>query len=112
MKTAEGEKSVPITWAYNHHYVSYITSSYSEMTKVTTDEIGILPHGGHNHGASTIWMFRVLRRKSIFSVIVWISNQIFSIHIVCDQINFWSRVASQYMHFPHQYYQLDKNMHF
>ena len=26
------------------------------MTQVTTDEIGILPLGGHNHGASTMWM--------------------------------------------------------
>ena len=56
MKTSEGEKSVPITWAYNHHYVSYITSSFSEMTQVTTDEIGILPLGGYNHGASKMWM--------------------------------------------------------
>ena len=56
MKTKDGDKSVPITWAYNHHYVSYITSSYSEMTKLETDEIGILPFGGHNHGASTFWM--------------------------------------------------------
>ena len=47
MKTREGEeKSVPITWAYTHHYFSYITSSFSEMTKVTTDEIGF----------SDVWM--------------------------------------------------------
>ena len=26
------------------------------MTQVTTDDIGILPLGGHNHGASTMWM--------------------------------------------------------
>ena len=26
------------------------------MTQVTTDEVGILPLGGHNHGASTMWM--------------------------------------------------------
>ena len=56
MKTSEGDKSVPITWAYNHHYVAYLTGSYSKMTQLDSDSSGAIPFGGHNHGAPTFWM--------------------------------------------------------
>ena len=31
MKTDSGDVSVPITWAYNHHYCAYLVGSKSEM---------------------------------------------------------------------------------
>ena len=31
MQTKDGDVSVPITWAYNHHYVSYMTGSRSKL---------------------------------------------------------------------------------
>lgn len=34
MDTEEGERSVPITWAYNHHYVSYLTGKLSELRQL------------------------------------------------------------------------------
>ena len=56
MKTNEGDKSVPITWAYNHHFEAYLSGSYSEMTQVDSNSVGAIPFGGHNHGASTFWI--------------------------------------------------------
>ena len=32
MKAKNGEKFVPITWAYNHHYEAYIAGKYYKMT--------------------------------------------------------------------------------
>ena len=31
MKTENGDKLVPITWAYNHHCEAYLTGKYSKM---------------------------------------------------------------------------------
>ena len=52
MKTENGDVSVPITWAYNHHYCAYLTGSYAEMKELDTSAY---PFGHHNHGASTSW---------------------------------------------------------
>ena len=56
MKTEEGDQSVPITWAYNHHFEAYLSGSYSEMTQIAGDAVGALPFGMNNHGAPTFWM--------------------------------------------------------
>ena len=34
MKTENGDVSVPITWAYNHHYCAYLSGSYAEMKEI------------------------------------------------------------------------------
>jgi hypothetical protein len=45
--------SVPITWAYNHHYEAYIRSSLSNLYKVDTQSH--IDYGQYNHGAKQIW---------------------------------------------------------
>ena len=53
MKGDDGKDlSVPITWAYNHHYEAFLHSSYTKMTRVPA---GIFPSGRNNHGARTVW---------------------------------------------------------
>ena len=52
MKTENGDVSVPITWAYNHHYCAYLSGSYAEMKEL---DASAYPFGHHNHGASTSW---------------------------------------------------------
>ena len=52
MKTENGDKSVPITWAYNHHFEAYLSGSYSEMKQLS---VAAYPFGHHNHGAPTFW---------------------------------------------------------
>ena len=56
MKTDSGDKSVPITWAYNHHFEAYISGSYSQMTQLESTSNGAFPFGQHNHGAPTYWL--------------------------------------------------------
>ena len=56
MRTSEGDISVPITWAYNHHYVSYLVSSYSKMTELEAESGGAAKYGSLNHGAPTFWL--------------------------------------------------------
>ena len=56
MKTDSGDKSVPITWAYNHHFEAYISGSYSQMTQLESTSNGAFPKGQHNHGAPTYWL--------------------------------------------------------
>ena len=34
MKTPDGDVSVPITHAYNHHYCAYMSGAMSEMKQV------------------------------------------------------------------------------
>ena len=46
MKTAEGDKSVPITWAYNHHYEAYLTGQYSQMKRVPLYLTKVIFYGG------------------------------------------------------------------
>lgn len=54
MKTEGGiDESVPITWAYNHHFEAYLSGSYSEMKQLDS---AAYPFGHHNHGAPTFWM--------------------------------------------------------
>ncbi len=36
MKTDHGDVSVPITWAYNHHFEAYLSGKYSQMSEVDT----------------------------------------------------------------------------
>ena len=56
MKTDSGDKSVPITWAYNHHFEAYISGSYSQMTQLESTSNGAFPFGQHNYGAPTYWL--------------------------------------------------------
>merc|ERR1712179_473640 len=56
MRTDKGDQSVPITWAYNHHFEAYLSGSYSQMTQLDEDSTGALPFGMNNHGAPTFWM--------------------------------------------------------
>lgn len=43
--------SVPINWAYNHHYMAWMTSDDSEMVEVIAK-----PGDTMAHGAATKWM--------------------------------------------------------
>ena len=54
MRTEDGDVSVPITHAYNHHYCAYMSGSLSEMKQVTGD-LGDGGHGMWNHGAHGGW---------------------------------------------------------
>ena len=45
-------QSVPITWAYNHHYEAYLRSGVSNFYKV---EIDHNDYGQYNHGAKQLW---------------------------------------------------------
>ena len=56
MKTSDGDKSVPITWAYNHHFEAYLSGGYSKMTQLDEESGGAYPHGHQNHGAPAFWM--------------------------------------------------------
>lgn len=51
MKTPEGDKSVPITWAYNHHFEAYLKGSLSEMRQATAEEAHKV---GHTYGQK-VW---------------------------------------------------------
>jgi len=43
--------SVPINWAYNHHYMAWMTGKYSEMREVNAD-----PNDVSAHGSPTKWI--------------------------------------------------------
>ena len=45
--------SVPITWAYNHHYEAYLRSIGSNLYKVDFNSEN--DYGQYNHGAKEIW---------------------------------------------------------
>ena len=45
--------SVPITWAYNHHYGAFVQSKNTQMIKVMSDNTK--DYGAYNHGAKQIW---------------------------------------------------------
>ena len=40
-RTPSGDVPVPITWAYNHHYMAYITSEKAELVKKKGTHVGI-----------------------------------------------------------------------
>ena len=50
-RTPEGDVPVPITHAYNHHYVAWLKSEHAELRYVDAK------HGGHGmaHGARKYW---------------------------------------------------------
>jgi len=50
-RTPSGDKSVPITWAYNHHYIAYLKGNLSEMRQSTPEEAHKF---GHQQG-SLVW---------------------------------------------------------
>ena len=62
MKTPDGDVSVPITHAYNHHYCAYMSGAMSEMKQVTGD-LGLEDHGMNNHGAPT-W-YQTVKRTDV-----------------------------------------------
>ena len=45
--------SVPITWAYNHHYEAYLRSIETNLVRSENSET--YDHGQYNHGAKEIW---------------------------------------------------------
>ena len=51
MKTEKGDVSVPITWAYNHHFEAYIKGALSEMRLSTPEEAHKM---GHSYGQK-VW---------------------------------------------------------
>merc|ERR1712012_870445 len=54
MRTAEGDVPVPITWAYNHHFVAYMSGAYSELQQLQGEELK--NPGMANHGAQATYM--------------------------------------------------------
>jgi hypothetical protein len=53
-KTPQGDVPVPITHAYNHHYVAWLKSEHAEFKHIDAK------HGGHgmSHGAAKYWAAR------------------------------------------------------
>ena len=45
--------SVPITWAYNHHYEAYLRSAETELIKVESHSQN--DDGQYNHGSKELW---------------------------------------------------------
>ena len=62
IRTPDGDISVPIIHAYNHHYCAYMSGAMSEMKQVTGD-LGISDHGMNNHGAPA-W-FQTVKREDV-----------------------------------------------
>ena len=50
-KTENGDQSVPITWAYNHHFEAYLMGANSEMKRVPSN---IAHKVGHSYGQN-VW---------------------------------------------------------
>ena len=46
----EKDVSVPINWAYNHHYMAWMTGTHSEMRHIEAD-----PNDVSSHGSPTVW---------------------------------------------------------
>jgi len=53
MRTPEGDVPVPITWAYNHHFVAYMSGAYSELQQLEGE---LKNPGMANHGAEATYM--------------------------------------------------------
>ena len=47
------ETPVPITWAYNHHYLAYLLDKNTQLVKVNHTNQN--DHGQFNHGAREFW---------------------------------------------------------
>ena len=47
------ETQVPITWAYNHHYLAYLLDKNTQLVKVNHTNSN--DHGQFNHGAGELW---------------------------------------------------------
>jgi len=62
IRSPDGDISVPIIHAYNHHYCAYMSGAMSEMKQVTGD-LGISDHGMNNHGAPA-W-FQTVKREDV-----------------------------------------------
>ena len=54
MRTPEGDVPVPITWAYNHHFVAYMSGAYSELQQLQGEELK--NPGMASHGAQATYM--------------------------------------------------------
>jgi len=54
-KKDSGDVSVPIFWAYNHHYEAYMLGKHSSLEEVKSD---VLQARGMNHGAPTYWKIK------------------------------------------------------
>lgn len=48
----KNDESVPITWAYNHHYEAYLRNEDTQMIKSNRKQND---YGQYNHGAKEIW---------------------------------------------------------
>ena len=58
------ESSVPITWAYNHHYEAYLRNQDSSFYKVDNNINYQSDYGQYNHGAKSIYR---LLNSSLFN---------------------------------------------
>jgi len=64
-RTNDGkEKSVPITWAYNHHYEAYLLNTYNAFEKLDNNYISENDYGQYNHGSRRIFQ---LLNNSIYN---------------------------------------------
>ena len=55
-KNSDGsETSVPITWAYNHHYEAYLRNSQNSFEKVNGNNINPDDLGQYNHGSRKLF---------------------------------------------------------
>lgn len=54
-KTEQGDVSVPITWAYNHHYEGYLLGPKSILKNVSQNSRDNEDYGQYNHGSKALW---------------------------------------------------------
>ena len=88
MKTPDGDKSVPIYNAYNHHYFGWLMGDHSEMFKLDAPKEGQNP---------TMWDIRDTEDKPV--------NQSFPTNIVFKE-NPGGEYRKSYHGYPHGYAQL------
>eukprot|EP01084_Bolivina_argentea_P258905 436665_1 len=66
--------SVPINWAYNHHYMLWVTGNYSTMAQVPTTDEDIW----YNHGQKYKWVAKPLESAELRSDTSIPVSQLFS----------------------------------
>merc|ERR1711970_1247527 len=54
MKTDKGDVSVPITWAYNHHYLAYLVGANAEIKEISGKDAR--DRGLNTHGAESFYL--------------------------------------------------------
>ena len=68
--TSGVDSSVPITWAYNHHYEAYLRNGENSFEKIEENKFNSHDLGQYNHGARKL--FKLVNGTGI--VIIFLMN--------------------------------------